>query len=148
MADVQMLSAWESDPARTHRTYDDWRQACHWIAENTPADACFITPKMQQTFKWYAQRSEVCCWKDVPQDAVRLIEWWQRQRDLYPRKVAVGGLAAHGEQRLRELAKKYGADYVVLDRCVSPRPLSLPRVYPPGFSAAASAYEVYSIHDQ
>ena len=56
---------------------------------------------------------------------MELIEWWQRQRDLYPRKVAVGGLAAHGEQGLRELAKKYGAEYVVLDRCVNSRPLSL-----------------------
>jgi len=148
MADVQLLPACVSDPADTHRTYDDWRQACRWIAENTPADACFITPKMQQTFKWYAERSEVCCWKDVPQDAVELIEWWQRQRDLYPRKVAVGGLAAHGERGLRELAKKYGAEYVVLDRCVNSRPLSLRRVYPPVFSNAASAYEVYSIDDQ
>jgi len=148
MADVQVLPAWENDPAATRRTYDDWRQACRWIAENTPPDACFITPKMQQTFKWYAERSEVCCWKDVPQDAVKLIEWWQRQRELYPRKVAIGGLAVHGEQALRELAKKYGADYVVLDRCVSSRPLLLRRVYPPVFSKAASAYEVYSVDEQ
>jgi hypothetical protein len=79
---------------------------------------------------------------------MQLIEWWQRTRDLYPRKVAVGGLAAHGEQGLRELAKKYGTEYVVLDRCVSPRPLLLQRVYPPNSSAAGSAYEVYSIHDR
>ena len=82
------------------------------------------------------------------QDAVKLIEWWQRQRKLYPRKVAIGGLAVHGEQALRELAKKYGADYVVLDRCVSSRPLLLRRVYPPVFSKAASVYEVYSVDEQ
>ncbi len=148
MADVQVLPSWDDDPARTHRTYDDWRHTCQWIAENTPVDACFITPKKQQTFKWYAERSEVCCWKDVPQDALELLEWWQRQRDLYPRKVALGGLAAHGERGLRELARKYGADYVVLDRCASPRPLRLRRVYPPIFSNEASAYEVYFVHDK
>ena len=100
---------------------------------------------MQQTFKWYAERREVCCWKDVPQDAAELVQWWQRQRDLYPRRVVFGGLAAHGEQGLQELAGKYHADYVVVDRCVSPRPLLLPRLYPPGFSAATSAYEVYRV---
>lgn len=148
MADVQILPSWETDPARTHRTFDDWRHTCRWIAENTPPEACFITPKMQQTFKWYAERSEVCCWKDVPQDARELVEWWQRLRNVYPRKVALGGLAAHGEQALRELAQKYGADYVVLDRCTSARPLRLRRVYPPAYSNIASVYEVYSVHDQ
>jgi len=144
-ADVQMLPAWPDDPARTRRTYDDWRRTCQWIAEHTPPDACFITPRRQQTFKWYAERSEVCCWKDVPQDAAELVQWWQRQKDLYPRRVVFGGLAAHGEQKLHELAGTYNADYVVLDRCLSPRPLLLPRLYPPGFSTATSAYEVYQL---
>lgn len=148
LADVQILPSWQSDPAQTRRAYDDWRQTCLWIAQQTPPDACFITPKMQQTFKWYAERSEVCCWKDVPQDAVELVEWWQRQRDLYPRRVAAGGLAAHGPRRLRELADKYGADYVVLDRYASQRSLPFPRVYPPDFSPSASAYEVYWIPPQ
>jgi len=144
-SDVQMLPAWPDDPARTRRTYDDWRRTCRWIAEHTPPDACFITPKMQQTFKWYAERSEVCCWKDVPQDAAELVRWWQRQKDLYPRRVVFGGLAAHGEKGLRDLAGKYGADYAVVDRHMNPRPLLLPRLYPPRFSAATSAYEVYRV---
>jgi len=145
MADVQILPSWTGDPAQTRRIYDDWRRTCQWIAEQTPHDACFITPKMQQTFKWYAERSEVCCWKDVPQDAVELVEWWQRQRDLYPRRVAAGGLVAHGDVRLRQLAEKYRADYVVLDRYASRRPLSFPRVYPSGLGPSNSAYEVYRI---
>lgn len=144
-SDVQMLPAWPDDPARTRRTYEDWRRTCQWIAEHTPRDACFITPKMQQSFKWYAERSEVCCWKDVPQDATELVEWWQRQKDLYPRRVVYGGLAAHGEQKLQELGRKYNAQYVVVDRCFSPRRLSLPRLYPPGFSSATTAYEVYQL---
>jgi hypothetical protein len=143
-ADVQMLPAWADDPARTRRTYDDWRRTCQWIAEHTPAQACFLTPRMQQTFKWYAERSEVCSWKDVPQDAAELVQWWQRIQDLYPRRVVFAGLAAHGEQGLRDLARKYGADYVVVDRCASPRPLLLPRLYPPG-AGATSAYEVYRV---
>lgn len=145
LADVQVLPSWSSHPAWTRRAYEDWRQACQWIAEQTPPDACFITPKMQQTFKWYAGRSEVCCWKDVPQDAAELVEWWHRQQELYPRRVRAGGLAAHGPRRLRELAEKYAADYVVLDRYASPRPLPFPRVHPPAASPGNSAYEVYRI---
>jgi hypothetical protein len=143
LADVQVLPSWTSNPAWTRRAYEDWRRACGWIAEHTPPDACFITPKMQQTFKWYAGRSEVCCWKDVPQDAVELVEWWHRQQALYPRRVRAGGLAAHGPRRLRELAEKYQADYVVLDRYASPRPLPFARVYPPEDAPVNSAYEVY-----
>jgi hypothetical protein len=143
-ADVQMLPAWADNPVRTRLACDDWRQTCQWIAENTPQKACFITPRMQQTFKWYAERSEVCSWKDVPQDAAELVAWWQRHQDLYPRRVVSGGLAAHGEQRLRELARKYGADYVVLDRGSSQPPLLFPRLYPPR-AAAASSYEVYKV---
>jgi hypothetical protein len=144
-ADRQLLPAWEDAPHRTRRTFEDWRHVCDWIARHTPPDACFITPRMQQTFKWYAGRSEVCSWKDVPQDAASVVAWWERHLEIYPRRVVVGGLVAHGEDRLRALADKYGADYVVLDRYAGPRRLLYPRVYPPGFETTSSSYEVYRI---
>src|SRR5262245_41460819 len=36
--------------------YRDWTNACAWIAAQTPTDAMFLTPREQQTFKWYAGR--------------------------------------------------------------------------------------------
>ena len=145
LSDVHTLPSWENDPAATRRAFEDWRRVCAWIADETPPDARFITPRRQQTFKWYAGRSEVCSWKDVPQDAVEVVRWWQRYQDLYPRRVVRWGLAAHGEPRLRELGEKYDADYVVLDRYLTRRLLTFPRVYPSGFSPEPSAYEVYRI---
>src|SRR5262249_7759829 len=35
---------------------DDWRDACHWAAENTPPDSVFLTPRQSSTFKWYTGR--------------------------------------------------------------------------------------------
>jgi hypothetical protein len=144
-ADRQLLPAWTDAPEKTRRVFEDWRGLCEWVAANTPPNACFITPRMQQTFKWYAGRSEVCSWKDVPQDAAAVVEWWERHLEIYPRRVVVGGLVAHGEERLRELAEKYGADYIVLDRYAGSRRLLFPRVYPASVETAPSSYEVYQI---
>jgi hypothetical protein len=56
-------------------TLEHWRAACEWVRTHTEkADLC-LTPRYQQTFKWYAQRPEVVCWKDSPQDAKGLLQW-------------------------------------------------------------------------
>lgn len=56
----------------------DWKQACGWIAANTPADSLFLTPKYNFGFKWSAGRAEYVAYKDCPQDAVSLVEWRRR----------------------------------------------------------------------
>ena len=56
----------------------DWIAVCQWIRDNTPPDSLWFTPKYQQSFKWYAERAEVVCWKDVPQDNAAVLEWFQR----------------------------------------------------------------------
>jgi hypothetical protein len=115
---------------RAHRiaAYRAWRGACRWIAESgeIPRDARFLTPKMSQTFKWYARRSEVATWKDVPQDAQSLVTWWETMRDVYATPSPHGGyrwhrslaasLAAKGPRRVYELAERYGADYALTVR--------------------------------
>ncbi len=58
--------------------YEDWRRMCRWVKENTQSDARFLTPNFQQTFKWYAGRSEVATRKDVPQDPASLTVWYRR----------------------------------------------------------------------
>jgi hypothetical protein len=63
--------------------YDAWRDACAWIARNTPRHARFLTPRMAQTFKWHAARPEVVTWKDVPQDAAGIVEWWRRMKAIH-----------------------------------------------------------------
>ena len=63
----------------------DWQEACLWASDdrNMPPTARFITPRMAQTFKWYAHRAEVATWKDMPQDAKELVQWRTRIQDLF-----------------------------------------------------------------
>jgi hypothetical protein len=103
------------------RNYGDWLDVCRWIADprNTPPDACFLIPRNAQTFRWYTARGEVGNWKDAPQGASSLVEWRERIHDIYatgnspPQEEYFSSLADAGAARLRDLAEKYGADYLV-----------------------------------
>lgn len=112
--------------------YRDWQNVCRWAAEHSPADAVFITPREQQTFKWYAGRPEVVNWKDVPQDADGLVEWKRRMTEVYPRdeQHRQFDLTAFTDAELAALAKKYQASYIVIDQTRAARRLNLPRLYP------------------
>ncbi len=114
-ADRKSLPNYPGQPDRTLGTYRNWIKVCDWIRLNTPADARFITPAQQQTFKWYAQRHEVVNWKDVPQDAESMIEWHQRLRELVePQRRYEAGLMSYTDQQLREIGQRYGASFLVV----------------------------------
>ena len=126
--------------------FRDWKAACDWIAAHSPPDAAFLTPREQQTFKWYAGRPEIVNWKDVPQDARGLIEWNRRFGEIYPstREHHRYDLAAFTDAELVALAQKYSADYIVIDRTRANRRLGLPRLYPSPREENAS-FEVYRV---
>lgn len=116
------------------RRYGDWVDVCRWITRDTPTDACFLTPRNALTFHWRAQRNQVVCWKDIPQDAPGLVEWKRRMDAVYTtigedgRRQGVS-LGERGSDELIELGKQFGADYVLARR--SPR-IRLPEVYANG----------------
>jgi len=121
----------------------DWRETCRWIDRHTEPDAVFLTPRYQETFKWYAHRAEVVNWKDVPQDARRLVEWWRRYQAVYPAEFPRRALADHPPATLRQLAARYGARYAVIDTRRSPEGLPWKRIYPvPG---SPSVFWVYRL---
>jgi hypothetical protein len=121
--------------------YLDWRAICEWARANTSPEARFLTPVGQQTFKWYAQRNEVVTWKDVPQDAVGLLAWWQRYRRVRGLESPdLGPLAFR--QRLRRLAARYDAQYLVAVRQMVPAGSGLRPVY------ANSTFAVYAISER
>lgn len=140
--DIAALERYPGEPQRERDLAKNWRQACEWIATNTPTDARFITPAKQQTFKWHAGRSEVVCWKDMPQDPGAIIEWAERISTVYrPQLDYELGLLAFDDEQLRELGARYGADYLLLpqaaydrvrDRC------ELPCLYPEDQTARVS----------
>ncbi len=55
-ADRTVLMSESAQLASSPEVVEEWIQVCAWIRENTPPDALFLTPRAQQTFKWYAQR--------------------------------------------------------------------------------------------
>ncbi len=134
VADQRSLPTYPDDPLRTIQTFENWQKVCFWIKENTPADSLFITPAEQQTFKWYAERAEVACWKDVPQDAAAMVEWYQRIQDLCePQKNYLAGLMAYSDEQLKSLADQYGADYLLVPQSqveMASVPTRLTQVYP------------------
>ncbi|GAB5407066.1 MAG: hypothetical protein Aurels2KO_52970 [Aureliella sp.] len=103
--------------------YLDWLAVCAWIKENTPTDSLWLTPKYQQSFKWHAQRAEVVCWKDVPQDNASVHEWYRRINDCEPRKTASGQLRGWTEEEIVQLAEKYEFEWILLDRTVQAKPV-------------------------
>jgi len=117
------------------RNYSDWRDVCRWVSDpqHTPPKARFLIPRLASTFKWYADRGEVVNWKETPQDAASLKEWWQRIHDIYatgnqpPLSPFYTSLVVAGGPKLKELARKYQADYLVAQ--VSVVVLPLPEVY-------------------
>ena len=112
-------------PARTDK-FDDldaWIDACTWIADSgqIPADAVFLTPGSSRSFKWFTHHGEVVTWKDMPQDAKSIIEWWKRINEIDgtgsddPDLRWRDSLAELGDKRLDELADKYGAQYAIVE---------------------------------
>jgi hypothetical protein len=111
---------------RADRLWDywAWEDACRWITESgeVPLEARFLTPLMGQTFKWYAQRSEVVSWKDIPQDAESIVDWWKCALDIHRRDDCFSGrgwsssLSRLDGRRLRYLGEKYGANYLITYR--------------------------------
>jgi hypothetical protein len=120
-----------------------WRELCEWVAQNTPPDAVFLTPRSAQSFHWYAERAEVVNQKDLPQDALHIVEWWARLQDVHRAGTAAYPSPWHTSlteltaARLRELGRRYGATHVITE---AEPPLALERVGP-----ANRAYAVYRL---
>jgi hypothetical protein len=124
-----------------------WVDVCQWIAQNTPPDALFLTPRRNVSFKWRAERPEVVTYKDIPQDAPGIVEWHRRLKNIhYPDGATdpIESLGELSEARIRELAREYGFQYVLVDR---QHPLDLPVIYP-NSAYPNSEYVVYSVDGQ
>lgn len=122
--------------------YPAWRDVCRWVAEHTESDALFITPRLAQTFTWYAGRGEVVNAKDIPQDAYGIVAWWVRLADVHRQPLADGqfawrrSLTEAPPEEVERIAHRYRADYLLTD--AEPR-LALDLVY------SNNAYAVYRL---
>ncbi|MGD9721343.1 MAG: DUF6798 domain-containing protein [Pirellulales bacterium] len=123
-----------------------WREACEWARANTPADAVFLTPRLAQTFRWYAARAEVVSRKDIPQDAAGIVEWWRRNCFVHmagagtPQARWRRSLTELSAAQLRTLGRQFGADYVITE---AEPPLALPQVGP-----TRGGYAIYQLSSE
>ena len=130
-ADRQALPTVAGQSDVTRQVYQDWVQVCGWIREETPSAAVFLTPRRQQTFKWYAHRAEIVSWKDIPQDALGLIQWHERFSQWYWDSSVESGFTSLDPQLLVKQRKHHCARYLVRPNLGNSRRLPLRRVYPP-----------------
>lgn len=111
---------------KTESRYRDWLEICDVAADKLPREARVLTPRPAHTFKWYAGRGEVVIYKEMPQDAASIADWWERFRDVHRDENGWRRLADAAPAELRALGKKYRAGYVVTD--AEPR-VDLPAVH-------------------
>ncbi len=123
--------------------YQDWLKVCDFIRNSTPTSEVFLTPRHQQTFKWYAQRAEVVNFKDVPQDAASLVQWSRRFGDVFPRRLGMMRVTIQ-YAKLREYRRDYGVRYLLADRRICGQNLPLVRLYPTA-PEENSTYAVYEL---
>ncbi|MDR1959323.1 MAG: hypothetical protein LBQ54_09855 [Planctomycetaceae bacterium] len=144
-------------PPRTvpDRFYSPWRQMCEWIADpnNTPEDAKFLVPRRSESFKWYANRSDIGVWKEMPQDAVSMVQWFETMEDCFAKKNVpdkekwLYGLASvlsdKSPEEIAALQKKYSFDYILTEGW--PLLPTLEKVYATSENPADRRYVLYKI---
>jgi hypothetical protein len=130
------------------QVFRDWLAVCRWAQLSSEEDEVFLTPRHQQTFKWYAGRAEVVNWKDVPQDAASLHEWDRRFQEIFPKwigDVPLGQVRVTIQySRLREYREAYGVRFMIVDRRVTGQNLPLVQLYPTE-SEPNDTYAVYEL---
>ena len=118
----------------------EWQDMCQWIEQNTPQTAKFWVPRDGHTFKWYAHRSDIGTWKNIPQDAESIVRWRKSMDDLYRYKSAEGVgmtdrlittlLNAKTDGEIADLQQKYGFEYILCAQSYEmPKHAVLQRVY-------------------
>ena len=98
--------------APTASRYADWLDICEKAAQTRPG-SLFLPPSGSQTFKWYAQRPEVATWKEMPQDAASIVQWWSRLVDIHGSPGQWQPPTHLTAEQLRALGRTYGAAYLL-----------------------------------
>jgi hypothetical protein len=99
-----------------------WRATQDWVRTHTPRSAVLLTPPKEAAFRVFSERTIVGEWKDGTQqyfDDAFVKEWGARMQALGDDYDTLP------EDRLRELARRFGASYIVLPRQPARRGLDL-----------------------
>lgn len=94
----------------------DWIDVCRWIDRHAPPDAIVVVPMGELTFKWYASRATYVTYKDAPQDAAGLLEWYRHRKLLIDWAQRSYFDEQFSRQELAELGRLTGATYLIARR--------------------------------
>jgi hypothetical protein len=99
--------------------------ALHRWAHSTSKDATFLIPPELENFRLLSERAVVVDWKSTPISPSELINWYDRINAIAGRTVhsadeAVAGYRSQSLSELKIQARRYGANYVIVDRARRP----------------------------
>jgi hypothetical protein len=134
------LSLFDSD--RSDPETLAWVDVQRWAKENTPADAIFLTPPQTAKggFRVFSERPVVCEWRDGTQlyfSGDFDEQWWKRLNAVGDLMLDTAGrhivsrrsLDDLPDGRLMELARDFGAKYIVLPKDAKKNGRELSKVF-------------------
>ncbi len=96
-------------------------ELCTWAKTHTHEDALFLTPPAEEGLRFQCQRAIVVDWKSNPAMPDEVLSWFERIEDVTGRRPfrSDADLAGYDDldaARILFLRKRYGIDYVVVER--------------------------------
>jgi hypothetical protein len=94
----------------------DWIAALHWIDAQAPRPALLWAADEDWAVKWFAERAEYVNFKDCPQDAAGIVEWYDRRVKLAEWRTAASTDGRFTPSELDALHEATGIDYLIASR--------------------------------
>lgn len=94
----------------------DWIAALRWIDASAPTRSLLWAADEDWAVKWFAQRPEFVNFKDCPQDAAGLVDWYERRVLLAEWKLAAGKDRVFTPDELTALHASTGITHIIASR--------------------------------
>ncbi len=107
----------DENPSRlSPQEYRDWGAACQWIRDQTPTDSIVYAADNSWGLKWLTHRPEFVNYKDMPQDAARIVQWNERLWVIARWRIAAVQDGSVSEAELADLRRQTGIRYLLASR--------------------------------
>jgi len=94
----------------------DWIALLRWIEQTTPQSTLLWTADEDWAVKWFAERAEYVNFKDCPQDAAGIIEWYERRVRLAEWRTAAASDGLFTADELAALRESTGITHLIASR--------------------------------
>ena len=103
----------------------DWIATLDWIEGATPTESLLWTPDEDWAVKWFSERPEYVNFKDCPQDAAGIVEWYRRRVWLAKWKRAAATDGVFTSEELQRMHAETGITHLIVSRMgpIEPEPV-------------------------